>query len=339
MELLLVLLAIFIAISALVNKSNLYDFDANATMPLRGLLAIMIVIHHISLNYGFDERILEFHISPFYYFKSVGAPVVATFFFISGYGLAKSLKIKGHRYLHGFLRKRLNKILPEFLILTALVVIVSHLFGETSAFESLKMMARGETPLPFSWFMYVIMYVYIAFYFSALFMKSDCKYTGVTFIIMLALYALVVKHIGFGSWWYLTIPAVPIGYYTAFYESKIDVLLSHRYIIVLLCGITLIYAFVMENIPGSQTVGALLFACLVYLCSRLAYIKYNRQLMVLGGLSLYIYLVHGIVLQISSKFGFYSYAAVVIVPIASVILAMAIKGARTYMDKRLLSLS
>lgn len=55
MELLLVLLAIFIAISALVNKSNLYDFDANATMPLRGLLAIMIVIHHISLNYGFDE--------------------------------------------------------------------------------------------------------------------------------------------------------------------------------------------------------------------------------------------------------------------------------------------
>ena len=36
---------------------------------------------------------------------------MAVFFFLSGYGLTRSLKCKGEAYLHGFLHKRLSKIL------------------------------------------------------------------------------------------------------------------------------------------------------------------------------------------------------------------------------------
>lgn len=83
------------------------QFSKQATVPLRGLLAIGIVLHHLSL------RLVE--ASPdchwiWLQFSFWGAPIVAVFFFLSGYGLMVSLITKGQEYLDGFLKKRLLKI-------------------------------------------------------------------------------------------------------------------------------------------------------------------------------------------------------------------------------------
>lgn len=114
MKLFFVVLACFIMAAAFRRTDGLYDFNSKATLPLRGLLAIGIILHHLSLTYQFNECINVFHISPIFYFREMGGPIVAIFFLITGYGLSKSLQIKGTSYLSGFLKKDWEKSCPNF---------------------------------------------------------------------------------------------------------------------------------------------------------------------------------------------------------------------------------
>lgn len=113
MKLFFLVLACFIAAAAFRRKGALYNFDSKATVPLRGLLAIGIILHHLSLTYQFNECINAFRISPVFYFREMGGPIVAIFFLITGYGLSKSLQTKGTSYLSGFLKKDWEKSCPN----------------------------------------------------------------------------------------------------------------------------------------------------------------------------------------------------------------------------------
>jgi membrane-bound acyltransferase YfiQ involved in biofilm formation len=59
------------------DKSQFHCFDVNATLPLRGLLAILIVCHHIGQHFSNIQT-------------GIGTILVSMFFFISGYGLMVS---------------------------------------------------------------------------------------------------------------------------------------------------------------------------------------------------------------------------------------------------------
>lgn len=334
MELFLVVLACLIAAAAFRGKDGLYDFDSKATVPLRGLLAIGIVLHHLALRFEFDECIGTFHISPMFYFRDMGGPIVATFFFITGYGLSKSLQAKGTSYLSGFLKKRLGKILPEFLILTALVLLLSDLAGIVSLSEAVHKMTAGYPPLLFSWFMYAIVYVYIAFYLSALISKADGMRTGIVLTLLIALYCSVVIALKWGGWWFLSIPAVPLGYFAALYEKRISKILSVHYIPVCLGACVIIYVLMLGRIPGGRIMAGLLFAVLTYVCMRLYRIKSFPVLLLLGELSLYIYLVHGEILAATQNLVTDKYIAIVAVFLASVAVSMLIRGIRRSVENR-----
>ena len=88
-----------------------------ATLTLRGVLAMGNVIHHISLRVVDATPDDSWLFSQFQFW---GAPIVAAFFFLSGYGLMVSLIAKGNRYVDGFLKKRLLKIVLP-LVLCSLV--------------------------------------------------------------------------------------------------------------------------------------------------------------------------------------------------------------------------
>ena len=83
------------------------QFSKQATVTLRGLLATGIVLHHLSLRLVEASPDCAWIWSQFSFW---GAPIVAVFFFLSGYGLMVSLITKGQKYLDGFLKKRLLKI-------------------------------------------------------------------------------------------------------------------------------------------------------------------------------------------------------------------------------------
>lgn len=84
-------------------------FDVANTLPIRGILALLIICDHI----GF-----EFFDTPMSLFVLFGPLVVSLFFFFSGYGLMTSYMRKGPDYLKGFFVKRFGKLVPQFVLLS-----------------------------------------------------------------------------------------------------------------------------------------------------------------------------------------------------------------------------
>lgn len=334
MELFMVVLACLIAAAAFKPNGNLCNFDSKATVPLRGLLAIMIILHHLALYYKFDECIGSIHVSPIYYFKEMGLPLVAAFFFITGYGLSKSLQAKGFDYLSGFLKRRLGKVLPEFLIFTVLVLLISDVAGLVSLSEAAHNMAKGSPPLRFSWFIYAIVYVYIAFYMAALASHADGLRTGLLLSLLIVPYLAATIVLGWGCQWYRSIPAVSIGFFVALYERKITELLSRRYVLLCLAVCTFVCVFIMDRMLCSRLISAIMFAVAVYVCMRLYRIKPYPILILLGEVSLYIYLVHGTILQVVRSTTTNRYVAIVVVVLASVAVSVLIKGIRGFVENR-----
>lgn len=94
----------------------LNEFSLQNTQPLRGLLAILIILVHFALAYN--------QIPYLGTFEYIGGPVVGCFFFLSGFGLAISYKNKGEAYIHSFLSRRLWRILPVFIFMTLVAALV-----------------------------------------------------------------------------------------------------------------------------------------------------------------------------------------------------------------------
>jgi len=287
----LLLLSLLVALSiARPGKIELHDFDAKATAPLRGLLALFIIFHHFSqrafLSTSFNWT-----------FSSMGLPVVDIFFLISGYGLARSLQKKGIGYLDGFLPKRLGKILPEFLLLTVFAAAVYIAKGSQTWPEMCGNMARGETPLPFSWFIVAITFVYIAFYVASGIARGEVIRTGLVYAVSVAVYIVVVSLVlRWGVWWYLSIASTVAGYFIAICEDKATRILGSRKCLVsfLLLCLALVWA---DGVVASNTeIASFVLTLLTYACIRLYGSPGWKPLVWLGGISLNIYLVHGIIL-------------------------------------------
>ena len=102
MNLFLLILISLVTKKIFESPSYTYNFDISTTLPLRGILAVSIIIHHITKEYDFSILISDINISPINIFQSMGASIVAVFFFLSGYGLAHSYIRGGNRISMAF---------------------------------------------------------------------------------------------------------------------------------------------------------------------------------------------------------------------------------------------
>ena len=133
-------------------------FALENTRSLRGLAALGVIIHHISQR-EFYQDAGELHS-----FVNAGFLFVAVFMFLSGFGLAKSLKNKPG-YLKGFLAKRLPVIVVPFYVSVVICSIVLRLTGTKFVWPRLICNLIGITPAnEYAWYPIVITILYIAFY-------------------------------------------------------------------------------------------------------------------------------------------------------------------------------
>lgn len=257
-------------------------FDQDITLPLRGLLSIIIVIHHLGLTV----------------FLGAGASVVSMFFFISGYGLVISFKKKGDLYLKNFLPKRFIKVLPSFLILTILMCLYKFISENKNIKEIVHdLIFKGNTPLPNSWYIYVIIYQYIAFYYSCKVGRTLKR--SVIIASILTILAMVIMYvIGYGACWWISMPSFISGMILGLEEFKLkSLLIKYKVIIIsIIISIIIILTFISNLCVWSLFIFANLFP-IVIMCFIYSYgFINNKVLRYLGKISLEIYLVHGIVL-------------------------------------------
>ena len=190
--------------------TDVISISKDRTATLKAIMAVLIVVHHLSL-----QGIPFLHT-----FHSWGAPIVSLFLFLSGYGLMKSLCMKGNVYLSDFFKHRIVKgIVIPFLIAWAIyrifnIVSLPDIFKELE-----KLIYDGETILPHSWFIFAILYFYVSFYISYKYFNN--KVSFLILIALIILFELWCQYLNYDRCWYISALGFPTGILVGKYESKI----------------------------------------------------------------------------------------------------------------------
>ena len=198
-DLILVLFVALLCIKLKVAKKRQIFGDylsLENTTALRGALAIIIILHHMS------ERIQNTKI--FLILMHSGYLVVSVFFFLSGVGLIASIK-KGSAYLHKFLTHRVLYFLIVYLFVTVLYIIEKILTGKiTSINYILKSFVSFNPIASNSWYMIVLILYYLIFWISfKIFKSSNQKAIIAVFLFQIALTIIFVL-CGAPSIWYIS---------------------------------------------------------------------------------------------------------------------------------------
>lgn len=275
---------------SLTRKSPITILSRDKSNAVKGVFAILIVFHHFSTTCD---------ISSFSEFRQWGAIIVSVFFFMSGYGLGRSITLKGMAYLSNFLSHRLWKsvILPYAIALIIFLVYLnvdvpdaSTLVGDWS---------RGFTLLPNAWFIVALALMYLGFYFIN---KTSGRCHVVKMFLYTLVYIIIVYSIGFERCWYVSVIMFPLGMLYAEKENEL-VTLFNRYkariwLIPLMMGITGI-CFIMQTVVLSIVAFMALTIALVFVMTSTEVERIGKigVFSFLSAISYEIYLCHGVAMK------------------------------------------
>lgn len=267
-------------------------FSKDIVTVLKPFLAFGIVFHHL---HGEAAYLHEF--------ERWGPLVVGIFFFISGYGLTYSLNRRPD-YLKGFFT---DKILVKLLLPSSLAFILSlclvQQWNEFSIIERLKC-PQGPWIFANDWFIYALIYCYIAFLFAGKIKKASLRLS----ILIIAPLLLVVftANMGYARNWWATPMAFSAGALYCHFEPKIRQFIDgkKRYIVTTTCAL-LVFGLLMglSAMFGSKIstviVYSLLPLLLVTIMIRLdvTSLAKNKLIVFFNGISFELYLIHGIVID------------------------------------------
>ena len=273
------------------NEYNEEYLGLRQTKSVLAVFAIGIIIHHISLktHTQLDAASIVRHIlDPF---RSLGYFFVSYFFFCSGFGIFKSF-IEKPDYLKGFLKKHLVPVCTSFFIVDILFQIAR-----------IKRNAFGFPANTYSWFIFAIIAAYIVFFICARFLK---KHIVAGLFAGAVIWCVICRLLVFDSYWYNTILAFPLGAVFAKNYESITAGLKKRYVLwlaVSLVGTCVLHFFALNFIvpaPVFQIAAMLVFCLFITLLSMKIEIK-NKALDFLGAMTLEIYLVHVLFVELFSE--------------------------------------
>lgn len=282
-------LAILYVIS-LTRKSPITILSKDKSNAVKGVLAILIVFHHFSTTCD---------ISSFSEFRRWGSIIVSVFFFMSGYGLGRSLTLKGKAYLSNFLNHRLWKsvILPYAI---ALIIFLVYLNVDVPDASTLvRDWSRGFTLLPNAWFIVALALMYLGFYFIN---KTSVRCHVVKMFLYTLVYIIIVYSIGFERCWYVSVIMFPLGMLYADKENELVTLLNRFrariWLIPLMMGITCT-CFIMQTIISSIVAYMALTIALVFVMTSIEVERIGKigLFSFLSAISYEIYLCHGVAMK------------------------------------------
>lgn len=264
-----------------------------AAMPLRGALALTVVLHHLAqrTEAGALMRPLT----------DMGYLPVAMFFFLSGCGVMKK-HMASPDYRRRFLRRRLRALCWP--LLPALAVYAA-LCAASRPFMSAWDFYNGVIGAANAWFLVNLIAFYAAF---ALAMRMCGGRPGLMTAVMAiccALYTAGCMALGYGDWWYKSSPAFVLGMAWAAWGGRWTPFIRRHYW-PLLAACWALCLLIHRNIwplgwflPFGAFIPSALAASLFALGVALLSMKIrfgNPALDYLGRVSYEIYVLHGILL-------------------------------------------
>lgn len=271
--------------------------DIGQTTALRGMLCILILFHHSALLTGSGLSAVVL--------KRIGAYVVGIFYALSGCGLMASWAKNG---LHGFWGKRFRGLILPYLLLSAAAFLIRRLTGEVLGFRDVLLsFVNGQPMIRYSWFITTILLFYLLFWLAGLLAKKDAAIliALVAFLSFFTVFAL--QKAKFEEYWYNAVWCFPLGMlWQRRRQAFAAVFRRHPWVYLALSGgIALGWIAISEHFFW--------FGYLERLCATLAVSVFvllllfrlrseNRVLRFLGGISMEVYLIHGLVVTVLLRF-------------------------------------
>lgn len=207
-----------------VGKYNESYMTLEQTKILRGIFAMVILFDHIAQHTS--DGIL------FKFFMYMGYLSVGIFFFLSGYGLTVSYIHKGEIYLSTFFKKRINKLIIPYFVVTVIYIIGRNAIYDNITIEYLMgIMKQGSLIVSYSWYVVSLFYYYLMFYFACKIAKKKYLLIVIIMLISMIIYVMSCQRLGWGEWWYNSCLCLLIGILWAIYETAIDKWIRDRWLV------------------------------------------------------------------------------------------------------------
>ena len=298
----LLLISLFVY---LIPRTDVDYLSNKSTKSLKGLLALLIIFHHISQKITTDEN--------FSNFEYMGRYIVALFFFLSGYGLYFQYS-NNATYMENFLKKRLVRIFIPFFVFIVIYVIYRATLGEVVNVDFFLSFWKEHSNIIYNgWFINSIIVLYVIFYVS--FVRKDSKIAVYKLVFLTLVYIFWKAYQNHGDWEYVSIMAFLLGVFWMKNRVSIDKLLEKNYFIFLVSFSILMYAFhhyedIMKNIGITNKY--VYYGIVGNLCTMIFVVYFllltnklnfsNKYLDFLGDISFEIYMIHGLVMHYLGKF-------------------------------------
>ncbi len=269
------------------------------TNCVRGIFAILVVVHHIYQKSGFlfgtfMETIL----------RALGYLCVAMFFFYSGYGLM--LSSRKENYLNSFFKKRFAPLYIFYVIVVILYTLWTLLVDGVIPFKRVgQSFLFGGTIITNGWYMQTTFVSYILYFFCFKIFKSPQAKIGAFGITIIA-YCAICALCGLENYWFQTIPCMVLGMVFCYKKGAIDeILKNHKWLILILSAVLYVGCFALSALTNGfilfNVLYTLIFVCFAVTLSyilRNTSIIYNKFFGVCGNYSLEIYLAHGFFIRL-----------------------------------------
>lgn len=286
----------FVVLARRKSAEPILDFSSDISLSLKGILALLIVLHHSS------QPLCNNGVKFFFDFWYWGPAIVGMFFFLTGYGLTRSVMTKDG-YMKTFFKKRFLKLLPPYII--AIVIYQCYLacagrFDWTVLTDNFL---KGIPPLTNSWYIIAIIFFYLLFY--AVFRTIRSVKISVAVMWLLSfLYMFAISKIGWGNWWWKSTLAFNIGMTYVLFEAKIKEKIARRPIVFWGCmivALALLFIFTYADLSSpfiegfpSYSMSYWLLPLFVLFAIYFTGMPKGRIFNFLGKISYELYIVHGV---------------------------------------------
>ncbi len=192
------------------------SFSKTFANSLRGIMQIGIIGSH--LHYALGGAFLLFLVA-----NKLGTSIISMYFFISGFGLMTNLlRSKGNdKTWSGFFSRRVWGIFKVLFFISLLFLGLTYFdsgFFPSHLFENLFF--HGITPLPNSWFVFSLIFLYVSFFLAFRWLSPNSKWGMVilSFLIVGGMFWCIFM--GYERAWWVTNLAFLSGVCYAKYEDE-----------------------------------------------------------------------------------------------------------------------
>lgn len=195
-------------------KSEKEWFRKTNTDQIRGMCALLIIIHHISAQ-NFSGGM--FHQLGYISIIS-GYLLVGYFFLISGYGLEYGEIHLSNNKNHRLIKRIITINIPYITISSFYVIYQRCVEKPIGFFEIGRSLILGDPIVKYSWYSATIIIVYVLFEISKKNHKKRCKIYIMA--VLLCVYIGVGIHFNYSEYWYNTVMIVIVGILAARYKAS-----------------------------------------------------------------------------------------------------------------------